>query len=377
LGHGFRNKFAEAIAVKNVSLARTYVSTTFVLLSIIIALVLMVFLIINPFLNWQSILNTSVETRRTLSTMANIVFVFFAFQFIFKLTTSMLLADQKSSLVDLIGVSGSVLSLIIISILIQTNRRSLLFLGLVLSACPVMALIAAYFLAFNGKYKIYRPSIKFVDIKQSRDLVGLGFLFFIPQICSLIVFSTSNVIITQIFTPVEVTIYNIVYKYFMLITVFFQILVTPFWSAFTEAFLKKDTLWINNVTNKLVIFWVFSCLGVVVMIVMSKWIFFLWLGEKIVVHLQLMIAMAAYVCVANWNNIFVSFNNGVSKVFIQVWLSVFAGIVFIPLAIIMSKNIGLIGVPLAMTLSILPGSIISPIQYKKLISEKALGIWNK
>jgi O-antigen/teichoic acid export membrane protein len=377
LGNGFRNKFSEAVAAKNVSLAKTYVSTTFVLLSIIIGLVLVIFLIINPFLNWEKILNTEIETKYTLSVLANIVFVFFALQFIFKLTTSMLLADQKSSLVDLIGVSGSLLSLIIIYILLRINQRSLLFLGISLSVCPVVSLIIAYLVFFNGKYKIYKPSVQFVDLKKSKDLVGLGFLFFIPQICALIVFSTSNIIIVQIFTPVEVTLYNIAYKYFSLVIVFFQILVTPFWSAFTEAFVKEDTPWIKNVIHKLVMFWIISCLGVIIMIIISKWIFYLWIGDQIIIPFQLMIGLAIYVCISNWNNIFVSFTAGVSKFFIQVWLSLFAGIVFIPLSIIMSKSIGLIGIPLGMALSILPGSFISPLQYRKLINGRALGIWNK
>jgi O-antigen/teichoic acid export membrane protein len=377
LGNGFRNKFSEAITVKNVSLAKTYVSTTFILLSIIIVLVLVVFFIINPFLNWGKILNTGIETGHTLSILANIVFTFFALQFIFKLTTSVLLADQKSSLVDLIGVSGSLLSLVIIYILLRINRRSLLLLGTTLSACPVLTLIIAYFVIFNGKYKIYKPSFNFIDLKKSKDLVGLGFLFFIPQICSLIVFSTSNIIIVQIFTPVEVTVYNIAYKYFSLVIVFFQILVTPFWSAFTEAFVKNDTTWIKNVIHKLIIFWIISCFGIIAMIIISKWIFSLWIGDQIVIPLSVMIGLAVYVCIYNWNNIFVSFNNGASKIFIQLWLALAAGIVFIPLAVIMAKNTGLIGIPLSMGLSILPGSFISPVQYGKLINGKALGIWNK
>ena len=97
-------------------------------------MVLGVFLVVNPFLNWCVILNTQVESQRNLSWLALIIFTFFALQFIFKLTTSVLLADQKSSLVDLIGVSGSLLSLVIVYLLMHIGERSLLFLGLTLSA---------------------------------------------------------------------------------------------------------------------------------------------------------------------------------------------------------------------------------------------------
>jgi len=377
LGNGFRNKFAEAIAVKDDELAKTYVSTTFVLLSIIICCVLAVFFIINPFLNWGKILNTAVETRHTLSLLAIICFSFFALRFIFNLITTIFLADQKSALADLIGVLGSLLSLIIIFLLMQIGERSLIYLGLALSACPVLALIIACFIAFAGKYRKYRPSLKSVDLKQSKSLVGLGFLFFIPQICGLIVFTTSNIIITHIFSPTEVTIYNIAYKYFSLVMLLFQIIVTPFWSGFTEAFVRQDYNWIKKVIHKLIIIWGISCIGLILMVLASNTVYRLWVGSQIVIPMSLSVGLAIYISIHIWNTIFASFNNGVSKIFIQVGLSLITGLSFIPLTIFFSRNIGLTGIPLAMGLSIFHGSIISPIQYKKIISNKAKGIWNK
>jgi len=50
LGNGLRNKFAEAVASGKTELARTYVSTTYAILIIIIAIVLFIFFCINPFL---------------------------------------------------------------------------------------------------------------------------------------------------------------------------------------------------------------------------------------------------------------------------------------------------------------------------------------
>jgi O-antigen/teichoic acid export membrane protein len=377
LGNGFRNKFAEAITQKNDLLAKTYVSTTFVLLSTIIGCVLIIFFAVNPFLDWGKILNTSAETRRTLSLLALIIFTFFALQFVFKLTTSIFLADQKSALVDLTGVLGSLLSLIIIFILMRIGERSLLYLGLTLSACPVLVLIVTYFFVFGGKYAKYKPSIKYIDFRLSKSLMGLGFLFFIPQVCSLIVFSTSNVIITQIFSPADVAVYNIAFKYFSLVMMFFQIIINPFWSAFTEAYVKQDYSWVKNVIRKLVLIWGISCIGLIFMVLLSNIAYRLWVGDQIVVPLQVSIGLAIYVGISNWNNIFVAFNCGTSKMVIQVWLSLIAGISFIPLAVLISQKLGLAGIPLAMGLSIIPGSFISLAQYQRIITNKAKGIWNR
>src|SRR5690349_15799284 len=57
LGNGLRNKLAEAIAKKDFALAKTYVSTSYAILSIIFLSALVLFGIINPFLKWDLYLN--------------------------------------------------------------------------------------------------------------------------------------------------------------------------------------------------------------------------------------------------------------------------------------------------------------------------------
>jgi O-antigen/teichoic acid export membrane protein len=377
LGNGLRNKFAEAIAKKDDVLARTYVSTTFALLTVIIIPVCAVFAVLNAFLDWSKILNSNIEGNNLLVILAFIVFVFFGLQFIFKLTTTVLLADQKSAFVELIQMTGQLLCLVVIIILLRIGKRSLLFLGLTLSGCPIVVLITAYFFVFTGRYRQYSPSIKYIDLKQSKKLMGLGFAFFAIQVCSLIVYSSSNIIIARFFSPSEVVVYNIAFKYFSIITVFFNIVMIPFWSAFTEAYVKQDINWIKNMTRKLILLWLIFCLGTLIMVMMSNIIYKVWIGNAIRIPIQVTVFMAIYVCIANWNTIFYTFNSSVSRVYLQIWLSLAAGIVFIPLALSLSRIFGLAGIPAAMGLSILHGGFFSPIQYYKLINKKASGIWNK
>jgi O-antigen/teichoic acid export membrane protein len=377
LGNGFRNKFAEALALKDTNLAKIYVSTTFFLLTLIIIPLLFIFIVANNFLNWGIILNTSAVSQQGLSMLALINFVFFSLRFIFGLILPLLMADQKSALADLLNVLGNLLSLIIIYILLQIRKTSLLLLGFTLSAVPVFVLFVACFFIFYGKYSCYKPSLGHIKLKYSKDLIGLGIMFFIPAICSLIVFSTSNIIIAQIFTPMEVTKYNIAFKYYSLAITVFQIVINPFWSAFTDAFIKDDTGWIKSMLGKLKIIWVMSCIVAAGMVLVSNIAFKLWVGDQIKIPTSLSIGLAIYICINNWNSIFVAFNAGVSKVLMQVLLSSAAGIIFIPLAILLSKKCGLIGIPLAMGLSILHGAILSPIQCNKIINGKARGIWNE
>ena len=85
LGNGLRNRFAEAVAHNNHKLARIYVSTTYAILGVIFGIVIILFFIINPYLNWQKILNTTAVETSELAVVALIVFVFFVLRFFFKL----------------------------------------------------------------------------------------------------------------------------------------------------------------------------------------------------------------------------------------------------------------------------------------------------
>ena len=105
---------------------------------------------------------------------------------------------------------------------------------------PVIVYLLAYPFTFYIKYPNLRPTIYLVKIKYAKDLLGLGLQFFIIQIGCLILFATANVMISQMFGPDQVTIYNLSYKYFSVLTMAFSIVISPLWSAITEAYVRKD-----------------------------------------------------------------------------------------------------------------------------------------
>ena len=253
LGNGLRNKFAEAIASENHDLARTYVSTTYAILAIIIAVVLFIFCCINPFLNWTKILNTPSDMSHELRLLALIVFGFFCLQFVLRLITTIITANQQPAKASLFDFLGSLFSLTIIYILTKTTSGNLIYLGTVFSLTPVVVLTSSSIWFYNHKYKRYAPSVKFVKFRFARDLMSLGIKFFIIQMAAVILYQTSNIIIAHLFGPEQVTPYNIAYKYFGIITMAFGMIMVPLWSAYTEAWIKKDISWIKNTIKKLIL----------------------------------------------------------------------------------------------------------------------------
>ena len=379
LGHGLRNRFAEALAVGKHELAKVYVSTTYAILSIIMGGVFVVFIFVNQFLNWNTILNTGgdIDLSTELSFLALVVFAFFCLRFVFKLIRTILTADQQPAKASLFDLLGKILALVLIFFLIKTTDGSLLYLGIVMSSTPVIILLTSSFWFYNGKYRAYRPSLKFIDFSKAPNLLGLGIKFFFIQISAVLLYQTNNIIIAQLFGPAEVTPYNVAFRYFSVLMMGFSIILTPFWSAFTEAWVKKELGWIKKTMNKLLGIWSLLLVGGIIMVFLSKWIYRMWIGDIITVPYALSTLVAAWVIINAWNGIYGIFLNGVSKVKLQLYLGISAAVINVPLAILLGLRIGIEGVLLANVLVAITGALIYPMQYKKLINNNAKGIWNK
>jgi len=379
LGNGLRNKLAEAFALKDYKLAKTYVSTTYATLSLIIGSVYILFLIINPFLNWSKLLNTTPEMASELSWIALIVFTFFVLRFILKLIGVILVADQLPAISNSFNFFGNIIALVAVYFITKFSHGTLLYISIVYSAAPVIILIFASFYFFRRKYKTIRPSIKFVNFKYFKPLMSLGGKFFFLQMANIIIFSTDNIIITHVLGPAEVTPYNIAFKYFGIPIMVFAIIIRPYWSAFTDAITKNDIKWIKDSIKKLIRIWLFLMIGVIFLIFISKYFYLFWVGNKIYVPLLLSIFMGLYVFINTWNNIFANFLYGVGKIKLQMNYGIIAMIINIPISIFFAKNLnmGSAGVILGTCFSLLFGCILGPIQYRKIINNKAKGIWYK
>lgn len=379
LGNGLRNKFAEAKANNDIQLAKIYVSTTYAILLIIITGVFILFLVVNTFLDWTLILNAPKSLKPELNILIIVVFGLFCLEFIARLINTILTADQRPAKSNLITLMANLLTLFLLFLLSIGAESSLLSAGIAFSISTSLVSLIASLYYFSKEYKDYRPSTKLIRWDYSKQLMSLGIKFFIIQVSVITIFSTSNIIITQLFGPSEVTVYNIAYKYFSIITMVFGIITTPFWSAYTEAYIKGDISWIKKITNKLLRSWMIAAAVVILMIIFSTKVYYIWVGSNIAISIELSILMGVYVLILTWDNIYISFINGVGKIRLQLYLSVFAAIVFIPIAIILGKNFnfGVSGVLLGLCLSLLPGAVMIAVQYNKIIKSEANGIWNK
>ncbi|MBS1636804.1 MAG: MATE family efflux transporter [Bacteroidetes bacterium] len=379
LGNGLRNKFAEAVAGGDKQSARVYLSTSYAMLGAIMTLACIAFLAVNMFLDWSSILNVPAEKKDELRKVMAVIFGSFCMQLVVKLVSSMLLAVQRAAVAGAINTVCSILSLAAVYILTKTTMGSLLYLALAVGIINIVVPLAVSFWFYGVYYKEYAPAWKYVNFSYARKLMDVGVMFFLFQSTALIVVATDNLIISRLYGAEEVTPYNIALKYFTPVTVAFSIISTPLWSAYTEAYAQHDMAWIRRITTKMMKIWVLVFLAVIPMIFLAGFVYRIWVGKDIQIPLALSASMGLYVLLSSWNQIFGNFINGVGKMRVAFYLTIITAIVNIPLCIILAKycHMGVTGIILASCISLVPDIIVIPIQYYKIIHNKAGGIWNK
>jgi len=381
LSQGFRNRFAEAKARNDDSLAQVYVSTTYLLLSVIFFIVWIIFLIGNNFLNWSRILNISETMKSEVSLLAAIVFTYFCLSFVLKIITTVLLADQKPAKSSLIDLLGQIISLVFIFILVKTTDGSLLKLGVALCVSPLIILVIANLVLFNGIYKRYRPKFSLAKMSYAKDLFSLGLVFFLIQIAAIVQFQTANIIIARNFGTEDVTAFNIVYKYFGILNMVFVIFITPFWSASTEAYQKNDIQWIRNGIRKYNYLNLIMFIAGLVMLIFSDTIYRLWLGEgKVTIAFSLSLWGFLHFNVMMYGGKYVNFLNGISALRIQFISSLISPILYIVVAVILIRNyhLGVYSLFISSIVANFNGYLLAPLQYHKIIVKKSSSaIWYK
>ncbi|MFB6258354.1 MAG: lipopolysaccharide biosynthesis protein [Flavobacteriales bacterium] len=382
MGNGLRNRFVEAKAKGRTEEARRYVATTYFLIGSIALAIILLFLSLHPFIPWAELFNAKgldgegIGVR--VSELVRWVVVLFFLKFAFEPVSKVVLADQRPGLNVAMRALGRLTTLLVIFILSRSSTDSLLLFGCSVQGINAMLPLLAGIILFNTRYKAYRPTPTWIDRSLSRDLIGLGFKFFVMQFAAIVVFATDHMIITRLFGPEEVPAYHIAFRYFTIALVFFRLVTNPYWSAYSDAYHRGELGWIQRATRHQIWIWIGLCAVVLLMLLLSGPIYRIWLGKGAVrIPFYLSSLMAAWILLSSFTNIFGNFLNGLGKVRLSMLHSLAFMVLNIPLSVYLASywELGPKGVILGTLLSVLPQGILHPIQYRKIMKGTARGIW--
>lgn len=378
LGNGLRNKLASSIAKDNLVEARQAVSTTLAMLITIIVPICLFLCLLAYNVDIYAFLNVDSTVVPDLLNVIIVCLIFVCSSFIFKFIGNIYLGLQLPAINNMLQALGQTIALCLTAIVYLTQTHSLLHIAIANTIAPLIAYLLFYPYTFYVKYRELKPSFAFINKSMVKSLFSTGVIFFVTQIAGVILFMSSNILISQLFSPEYVTPYQITYRYFYIPLLCFTIICTPFWSATTDAYAKGDMAWIKQSSKKLNLTVFFIIDAIAIMIAISRPFYDVWIGKDTEIPISITIMMAIYMTITIVSLRYSLVLNGLGALRLQLITTSAAAIVFIPLSIWVSNiTRTLEGFMSTMCIVNIPGLIINKIQYNRIIDNTAKGIWKK
>jgi O-antigen/teichoic acid export membrane protein len=278
--------------------------------------------LIIPTINWQSLLNDDLKIIVEYNYIMRVAVTAIIGLFIMDIVKIIYAAHGNTAVGNKLQLAGSALSLIGIWFLsVFTIKGQLDLAIMVIAYSPLLVNIFANLYAYSTKFRILRPKISLVKLKNSKDLFNLSIKFFVVQITATIVYASLPFVISRFYGPESVAQYHVansIFNFPILLISLFTAPITPF---VTIEFSKGNSTWIRESLKKTLILAGIVCLGTGLMIIISPWIYQFWLGDKIAVSFNLSIVLGIFSIINILVNPLSTFLNAIGKIDLFVFLA--------------------------------------------------------
>lgn len=376
LGNGLRNKLAEALALGERERARRLVSTTFLMLIMIMLPLTLTGIAVVSYVDCYKILNVNPSLLPNLSAIIATSLAFVGMTFVFKFIGNVYLGLQLPAISNMLVALGQTVSLILILALSWAGSHSLMAVAIAYTLSPLVVYVISYPITFS-RYGYLSPSFKLFSKTELRSLFTLGLKFFFVQMAGLVIFASSNILISNLLSPSQVTPYQISYRYFSVALMVFTIIANPLWSATTDAYSKGEWDWIERMMRNIRKVMLGFAVLLSMMAAAAPLVYKIWVGSEVEIPSSLTWITALYIAVIIYSTAYSNILYGIGKIRMITIVTVIEAIAYIPLAILLGKSIGLSGIICALIIVNIFCAVTNRIQYKKLYTGTAKGIWDK
>ena len=361
IGNGLRNKLAEAIALDDKKSAQKYVSTAYLGTTLISVVFCIVVTLIWNILGLSKFFNLTVADENT--NLIIFISVFFvSVNFVLSLSKTSAYAIQQPGIISVVSVIGQVFQIAIVFIISRIFNQSLFAIAIMYGIVSLFDSVVIYGIV-TRKHPYLIPRVSNARKEYMKPLLTLGAGFFVLQICSLVLNTTDNLLISNLYGSAEVTPYSMVYKVFNMVVQIHAIIIMPMWSAYTEAATRKDMVWIRKTMRRINLITALLSVGVIIGIFLFEPLAAIWLQKRLVYGKPLIITVAIYMIAQMIGNNYSSFLCGVGHIKVSTIISAIGAIMNIPLSIFFAQscNMKLAGIILGSLVVMMISVIVLPI----------------
>ena len=370
IGNGLRNHLVYAINEKDWGKARKYISSSYLFLSGIGVIILLVVVVAGNFVSWNKVFNIQLDLvdAGTMTKVVQILLASIILQFVLRLVTSILYALQEAFVPGLLNLSTNVMMLgfVLLSNALGKNN-SLVSLASAYLMAVNLPLIVATFWVFICKIPETRPSVAFFRKDYAMSVLKVGTAFLWLQVIAMVVDNTNNYLITLFVGNSAVVEYQVYNKIFNLPMAMVMLVTTSLWSTITKAKAENDWKWIRASYSKYMKIAFLLGAAEFAVIIPLQWIFNFWLGDKTIpVNYGIAVIFALSGTVMSLRTILANYSNGLCELRVQTIYMTIGAVVNIPLAYVFSRISGsYIAIVLANIVSMAPYCIAQMLWCRK------------
>lgn len=344
LGNGLLNAVSKADGLDNRTSATTAVSSAFFMLSGIAISLFAIFWITYPYVPWGRVFNVTSDVAISESGPAMAILVLICLiNMPLGIIGRIQMGYQEGyknqlwlSLGALLGLAGVLIAIYL--------KAGLPWLVLAISGGPLLATLMNGFHLFAFSRPHLFPKWRHFNLANSKNLIGVGMIFFLLQFFTLLSSSVDNIVIAQVLGASAVASYAITKKLFMIMQIN-QFIIQPLWPAFGEAMARKNYKWAKKTLTRTLKFSLSTgMLTALPLLIFGKSIISFWVGPELVPSSALLVGFFFYVFLVNYGGTMSVFLNSGSLVGKQCVFVGMAAISSVILQIILAGPWGTIGV---------------------------------
>lgn len=311
LGNGLVNAISKSDGMDNQDEATTSVASVFFLLLGISSTLFLFYWIVYSHIPWYRFFNVVSDTAiresgPTMTVLVSICLINMPLGIIERIR----LGYQEGYKNQIWLSVGSIIGLLAVLLAIRFEA-GLPWLVLAISSGSVLATFMNGFQLFVfSKPKLF-PNLKRFNYHISKNLIGIGFIFFILQLFAFLGNSIDNIIIAHTLGASAVASYAVTKKLFMVLQIS-QFIILPLWPAFGEALARQNYVWAKKALVSVLKFTlVIGILIALPLLMLGKPIISLWIGRDFIPSTSLLISFFFWVILVNYGGTMSSFlNNG-------------------------------------------------------------------
>lgn len=325
IGNGLLNVVADAHGRDDMDQVRQAVSSAFVALISVSAVIGAVFWVLAPHIPWNSFLNISGIPEQETSDALRVFVLCIVVGLPLGVSQRVRHALQDGWIANLWLAIGSLISLALIVATDLSDASIANRVGAMLVGAPIAFLVDSVVL-FGYQRRDLRPRWSEVTTTATWNILRQGSMFFLLATVAAFSYEADSLIISHYLGADQVETYAVPFRLFALAPSLVLVILTPLWPAYGEAIARGDLGWVHRTVRRtLVVAALLTGPVSIVLFFASPWIISVWIGDDIHPPVAVLAGLALWALLNGVSSALAMFFNGAGILRLQVAMAIVMG----------------------------------------------------